>query len=57
METIVLPSDHAPGGVGELGVPALGPALVNAIFAATGETVRELPLSKLGYRIAERSRS
>lgn len=57
METIVLPSNHAPGGVGELGVPALGPALVNAIFAATGETVRELPLSKLGYRIAERSRS
>ena len=57
MTTIVLPSGEPPGGVGELGVPALGPALVNAIFAATGETIRETPLNKLGYRLAERSRS
>ncbi len=32
------------GGVGELGVPALAPALANAVFAASGKRLRELPL-------------
>ena len=45
--------DGPPGGVGELGVPCVGPALVNAILAATGESPRELPLRRLGYHLLE----
>ncbi|MBW7945860.1 MAG: xanthine dehydrogenase family protein molybdopterin-binding subunit, partial [Sphingomonadaceae bacterium] len=40
----IMASDASPGGVGEPGVPPLAPALVNAIFAATGERLRDLPL-------------
>lgn len=45
IETHIVAS-HAPStGVGEPGVPVLAPAVANAVFAATGRRLRELPLS------------
>ena len=44
MEVHILKSTEKIGGIGELGVPALAPAVANAVFAATGARVRRLPL-------------
>ncbi len=40
----IVKSEAAPGGVGETGIGSFAPALCNAIFAATGERVRNLPI-------------
>ena len=49
--THLIQSSESPGGVGETGTPVIAPALANAIFRATGERVRDLPLSESGFRL------
>jgi isoquinoline 1-oxidoreductase beta subunit len=48
VECYVLNSTAAPGGVGEPGTAPIAPALANAIYAATGNRLRSLPLLKHG---------
>jgi isoquinoline 1-oxidoreductase beta subunit len=45
IETYIINSGERVGGAGEPGTPAIAPALVNAIFNATGKRIRELPVS------------
>jgi isoquinoline 1-oxidoreductase beta subunit len=46
IETHIINSMEAWGGAGEPGTPGIAPALTNAIFAATGRRIRQLPLSR-----------
>ena len=45
IETHIVDSSVRPLGVGEQPVPAVWPAVANAVFAATGRRVRDLPLA------------
>ena len=45
IETDIIPSTAHPQGVGEVGVPPIAPAVANALFALTGQRLRELPLT------------
>jgi isoquinoline 1-oxidoreductase beta subunit len=45
VEVVLMQSDALPGGIGELSVPLVAPAVCNAIFAATGKHVRALPIA------------
>jgi len=46
IEVHLIQSGEAPGGIGETGVTAAPPALVNALFAATGIRLRRLPIDR-----------
>jgi isoquinoline 1-oxidoreductase beta subunit len=45
IEVHIASSSDAPGGIGEPGTSASAPALANAIFAATGQRLRKLPVA------------
>jgi isoquinoline 1-oxidoreductase beta subunit len=45
VEAHIVPSSLPPWGVGEQPVPAVSPAVLNAVFAATGQRIRRLPLA------------
>jgi isoquinoline 1-oxidoreductase beta subunit len=44
IEVHVVESAADPAGCGEMGIPTAAPALANAVFAATGIRIRELPM-------------
>ena len=48
VEVHIVPSQERPGGIGEASVPGIAPAVANAIFAATGQRVRKLPMRLTG---------
>lgn len=52
VEVHIVPSGEAPTGVGEPGVAPVGPAVANAIFAATGERVHSLPFPDVAKKSA-----
>ncbi|MEM7508102.1 MAG: xanthine dehydrogenase family protein molybdopterin-binding subunit [Pseudomonadota bacterium] len=52
IEVHIVASSAPPTGVGEPGVPPVGPALANAIYAATGTRVMQLPMSENGVEFA-----
>ena len=44
MTVEIVDSEEEPGGVTELAVPPVAPAIANAVFASTGQRLRALPL-------------
>ena len=44
IDVYTVASQKAPGGIGEAATPPIAPAVMNAVFAATGKRVRRLPL-------------
>ncbi len=51
IESHFIQSAFPPTGIGEPSLPPVAPAIANAIFAASGQRVRTLPLTRLGYTL------
>ena len=45
VEVHMVASNEVPTGIGEIATPAIAPAVTNAIFSATGNRIRKLPIS------------
>ncbi len=50
IETHIVDSTEQMGGVGEPGFPPLAPAVANAIFAATGKRIRQMPFGEINLK-------
>lgn len=44
VDVIIVESDSRPQGIGEMGVPPIAPAVLNAVYNATGKRIRHLPI-------------
>mgnify|MGYP006103591753 CR=1 len=51
IDVLFVDSDYAPSGIGEPAFPPLAPAVGNAIYAASGKRVHNLPINKLGFSL------
>jgi isoquinoline 1-oxidoreductase beta subunit len=52
IDVALIESGARPGGMGEVGVPLVAPAIANAVFALTGKRIRSLPLADGGVSFA-----
>lgn len=55
VDVLLVDSDAPPGAVGESAVPVVGPAVANALYAATGRRERALPISAEAFASGGRS--